>query len=139
MQTTKKIDNSLPSIGIIFNKFIQKYNILDIIPYLIFYIKTIYTQIYFIIAHIQKKASPAPCKAKGQGLLYVLKNCRKEAAYSPTALLVSMVHTSFAKEALPMWGGCSPKRRTFVWAASSGVQVGIPPPLGLPVLAKLVR
>lgn len=49
MQTTKKIDNSLPSIGIIFNKFIQKYNILDIIPYLIFYIETIYTQNYEII------------------------------------------------------------------------------------------
>ena len=49
MQTTKKIDNYLPSIGIIFNKFIQKYNILDIIPYLIFDIKTTYTQNYEII------------------------------------------------------------------------------------------
>ena len=83
----------------------------------------------------QKESGKAVCT--GEQAAFFMEG--KAAGYSPTALLVSIVKTSFALEGLSIRVSPSPMQRTLFWEASKGSQVNTVLLFGFPVFAKLVR
>ena len=75
-----------------------------------------------------------------RGILFFLGfEVIRAGAYSPTAGTFCIVQRSFWTSTLPMWVGSSPRRRKSVCWAVTVCHWGRSAPLGLPVLAKLVR